>query len=294
MSERVGDAERPTPRLDDGSERHAIRLGFARGVAPSKWARRWAEAHRGGDAPALELVPLPVSGRVSEDLDIVLERVAPGSEPEGTAAEGPHGPAPTRHAVRLYTESLALVVAADHELAGAESAGRDALALVTLLGHPDHSPAWPDPEPWQDPSWAPKNAAAALELVATGLGAILLPLPLARHLSAKREHAVLPLLLDPPLPGTTIWASWATGRDAADIQQLVGIMRGRTARSGRPGAGDPTPTASESGEGSAGSRTRPRRAQGASAQPQAKKKALPKNSRGAQLAAARAKKRGRR
>ena len=191
MSERVGDAERPTPRLDDGSERHAIRLGFARGVAPSKWARRWAEAHRGGDAPALELVPLPVSGRVSEDLDIVLERVAPGSEPEGTAAEGPHGPAPTRHAVRLYTESLALVVAADHELAGAESAGRDALALVTLLGHPDHSPAWPDPEPWQDPSWAPKNAAAALELVATGLGAILLPLPLARHLSAKREHAVL-------------------------------------------------------------------------------------------------------
>lgn len=254
------------------SEHLALRLGFARGVAPSKWARRWAQA--GGSR--LELVPLPVDGRRIAGLDVVLERVAPGATPAGVGGESA-----SRHAVRLYAESIALVVAADHELAEEPEADAAALQLVKLLGHPDHAPQWPDPEPWQDPAWAPRDAAAALELVATGLGAILLPLPLARHLAAKRAHAVLPLRTDPPLPGTAIWASWEIARDAADVQQLIGVMRGRTARSGRPGASDP--------ETARTART-PRKT------PPAKKaaKALPKNSRGAQLAAARAKKRGRR
>ncbi|MBN9612700.1 MAG: hypothetical protein J0H64_04425, partial [Actinobacteria bacterium] len=204
-----GGPERLAPRLGNGSERPALRLGFARGVAPSKWARRWAES---GAVP-LELIPLPASGRRIDGLDVVLERVAPGAQPEGTGAqpegasaqpegtgaqpEGTEdggaegnrtgndraeGDGAERHAVRLYSESIALVVAADHELAGEESVDLDALQLVKLLAHPDHAPQWPEPEAWKDPSWAPADAAAALELVATGLGAILLPLPLARHL----------------------------------------------------------------------------------------------------------------
>lgn len=254
MSERTGDG---------------LRLGFARGVAPSKWARRWAES---GAAP-LELIPLPASGRRIDGLDVVLERVAPGAPPAGTEGEDPE-----RHAVRLYAESIALVVAADHELAGEATADREALELVTLLAHPDHAPQWPEPEAWQDPAWAPADAAAALELVATGLGAILLPLPLARHLASKLAHAVLPLRTDPPLPGTAIWASWAVERDAPDVQQLIGVLRGRTASSGRPSAADAAAAQAETSR-------RP-------ARPVAKKpaqKALPKNSRGAQLAAAKAK-----
>ena len=255
-------------RPGDDPEHLAVRLGFARGVAPSKWARRWEES----GAQPLELIPLPASGRRIDGLDVVLERVAPGAQPEGT-----EGDEPERHAVRLYSESVALVIPADHELAGDVAADREALELVTLLAHPDHAPQWPEPEAWKDPSWAPKDAAAALELVATGLGAILLPLPLARHLAAKRAHAVLPLRLDPPLPGTAIWASWAVERDAPDVQQLIGVLRGRTARSGRPSAADAAAAADA-----------PQRR----ARPAAKKpaqKALPKNSRGAQLAAAKAK-----
>lgn len=266
---------------DAGSPRTTLRLGFARGVAPSKWVRRWAEATAGMGAPRLEIVPLPIGGRWPRDLDVVLERVAPGADPVETTGE-----APSRHAVRLYTESLALVVPADHELAAADAADQDSLELVPLLAHPGHAPAWPAPQPWADPSWAPRDAAAALELVATGLGAILLPLPLARHLVSKRAHTVLPLRVDPPLPGTTIWASWAIDRDAADVQQLVGIMRGRTARSARPDAMSGQDPEAANGLGQRGAR----RSGGTNPQAISRpKKALPKNSRGAQLAAAKAK-----
>ncbi|MCB1274262.1 MAG: LysR family transcriptional regulator [Leucobacter sp.] len=249
----------------------ALRVGFARGVAPGKWARRWEEA----TGSRLELVPLPARG--THGFDLVLERVDPGALPQGA-----NSPEASRRAVRLYEESVAIVVAADHELADERRAGLDALQLVTLLAHPHHAPAWPAPEPWADPSWMPRDAAAALKLVASGAGAILLPLPLARHLSSKREHAVLPL--DAELPGTEIWASWAIERDAPDMQQLVGILRGRTARSGRGSAGT-----GQSANGQ-GQPERPNRA----AQPAAKKKPLPKHSRGAQLAAAKARKRGKR
>lgn len=272
----------------------ALRLGFARGVAPSKWARRWSVAV---PSVPLELVPLTHAGGVPPGeaaVDVSLERVTPGLRPAGSSA--PNGPAgagtgggdgdpPTRFAVRLYAEAVALVVSADHELASHTAIDREALELVTLLGHPGHVDAWPAAAPWQDPSWAPRNLAAALELVESGLGGILLPLPLARHVAKKRAHAVLPITGD-PLPGTEIWATWARERDAGDVQQLVGIMRGRTARSERPGAVAPGGQASAGGQkqtqvgaGKAGGKSGK-----ASKKPQP-----PKNSRGAQLAAAKEK-----
>lgn len=264
-----------------------MRLGFARGIAPSKWAKRWDDsAAQHGWAP-IELVPLPVHGRAEPghagdaEVDVTLERVGPGGRPAGTDG-GDAGAAPTRRAVRLYVEAVALVVPAGHELAEAPTVDWEALALVPLLSHPDHAAGWPEPRLWDDPSWAPRDAAAALDLVATGAGAILLPLPLARHLAGKRMHAVLPVVGapgEPALPGTEIWASWAIERDDADVQRLVGILRGRTARSGRNSA-EAAATAAErkpSARGKSGERSRDRKA------------GPPQNSRGAQLAAAREK-----
>lgn len=267
------------------SEHRPLRLGFARGMAPGKWAKRWQQAV----GEPLELVPLGVTyGRDRRPLadgpvDVMLERTRPGELPEGTT-----GPEPTRHAVRLYIEAVALVVAADHELAG--EAGIDAadLALVPLMDHGDHLPQWPAAEPAADPSWRPRNAAAALAVVATGAGAILLPLPLARQLSSRTEHAVLPVTGDTDLEGGVVWASWDLTRDASDVQQLAGIMRGRTARSSRTAAstGDGGGGTGASG-GTGAQRSKPKAARPATA---ASKKAGPKpGSRGAQLAAAKAK-----
>lgn len=276
-----------------------LTLGFARGVAPSKWAKRWADTAANAGAPegsgsrTLELVPLQVSGRPEPgcEPDVMLERVQPGERPAGTTERdddrGDRGRAGSRRAVRLYTEAVALVLAADHELAREASIDRATLELVGLLSHPDHAHAWPDPQPWDDPAWEPADAAAALELVASGLGAILLPLPLARHLAGKRTHAVLPLADDAELPGTEIWASWAVDRDDEDVQRLIGILRGRTARSGRSTASgstsvaQQTPAAGRKGDRSAhDGETSGRKTSGR------KKAGPPKNSRGAQLAAA--------
>lgn len=281
MSETQQDQGSALPGRDESGR--TIVLGFARGVAPGKWARRWAESAAVTKAPALEVVPLEVSGvpRAGTHVDVMLERVAPGARPVGTAASDAEGTAPAeRRAVRLYAEAVALVVPVDHPLAEEPAVDVESLALVSLLAHPDHVAAWPEPEPWADPAWAPADAAAALELVATGLGAILLPLPLARHLAGKRTHAVIPVTGEPNLPGTEIWASWGSDRDDADVQQLVGILRGRTARSGRSTASNE----SEAARGGDAAAAKQRRATPPPAV--TRKSSPPKNSRGAQLAAA--------
>lgn len=203
-----------------------LRLGFARGVSPGKWADRWARAVR--DQP-LELVPLPYGygTRAVDDqaqdpaqIDVLIERAAPGQRPGDS----------DRHAMLLYAEDVALVLSADHDLADQDRLAPDDLALVRLLDHTDHPDAWPEAAPWDDPSWKPQRLNAALDLVSTGAGAILLPSQLARHLAGKREHAVVPV---DGLEGSTVWATWAVDRDADDVQHLVGIMRGRTSRSSR-------------------------------------------------------------
>lgn len=226
------------------AEPQPLRLGFVPGVTPGKWARRWAEfASTGGGGARLELVPLGASGRAHADtgtgstdpvgstvaggpadavpVDVILERTDPSARPTGS-----DGSNPTRRAVRLYEEAVALVVAVDHEIAAQRTVDRETLELVQLLDHPDHQSVWPDAEPWTDERWAPTDAEAALDLVASGSAAILLPLPLARRLAGKRRHAVLTVDADPPLPGTEIWATWDVERDGADVQRLIGIFRG--------------------------------------------------------------------
>lgn len=256
-----------------------IRLGFARGIAPSKWARRWKAATPGRK---LELVPLevafgsPLEARNGEtvaaaaDCDVLIERTAPNGRP--AKSEGVDSP---RRAIRLYAESMALVVPVDHELAQQESVSLAEIAFVTLLDHPDHFPAWPAPQPWGDPEWMPKGPRAALSLVATGAGAILLPVPLARHLINKREHTVLPIRPEPgesPLDGPVVWAVWNVDRDDATVQHLAGILRGRTANSSR-----------ESAQEEAKSTARAPRVH---TQPKKQAPKLKPNSRGAQLQAA--------
>lgn len=256
-----------------------MRLGFARGTAPSKWAERW---HQATGSP-LELVPIEVAfGRgtagdpgAPHQVDAMIERTMPDERPIGA-----RDPEPDRHAIALYRERIALVVAKDHELAEQGRISLEDLSLVRLFDHAHHSPEWPAAEPWDDPSWKPADVRAALDLVATGAGAILMPQPLARHLSTKREHVVLPIGADADpetaeqLPGTIVWATWSLDRDASDVQQLAGIMRGRTARSSR-GTTDAEPA------------PQPRTQK--ATPPKKKQQDLKPGSRGAQLAAAREK-----
>nr|WP_125100806.1 LysR family transcriptional regulator substrate-binding protein [Leucobacter chromiireducens] len=245
-----------------------IQLGFARGIAPSKWAERWHTV----TGSQLDLVPVDIAyGRTaaSAACDVMLERALPGHRPAGSAE-----PDRTRHALRLYEETITLVVDADHALAKRESIALPALAQVHLLDHPEHPAEWPAAVAWEDPAWMPRDVQAALELVATGAGAILLPTLLARHLVDKKQHRMIPITGADTLPRTAVWATWELTRDAADVQQLVGVIRGRTARSSRSAAEPEQPAQA------------PKPAKKKPQQQPQKKKAGPKpGSRGAQLAA---------
>ncbi|MBL3698816.1 LysR family transcriptional regulator [Leucobacter luti] len=261
-----------TPAADPAAGSTPLRLGFARGIAPSTWAQRW-ETVTG--AP-LELAPVNVAfGRPAQlDCDVMLERALPDHRPAGSSGEDR-----TRHALRLYTETITLVVPADHELAKRESLALSKVADVHLLDHPFHPEAWPAAQPWADPSWTPRTVPDALALVATGAGAILLPTLLARHLVDKRQHAMIPVTDADELPRTAVWASWAVERDAPDVQQLIGVIRGRTARSSRSNT-----------ESADAAEAVPAKKRKAAAKPAKSSKPGPKpGSRGAQLAATRKK-----
>lgn len=279
-------AETPHPDAQrSDAQRSPLRVGFARGVAPAKWERRW----RAASARPLELVPLDLAfgetSGPSADVDVVIMRTGHGATPAGS-----EGSARTRHAIRLYTESVALVVAAGHELAKLPAVSPAELALVPLLDHPDHAAGWPAAEPWADPSWRPAGPRAALELVATGAGGILLPLPLARHLTRKREHAVLPVRAEAgeaELAGSTVWAVWPVDRDSADVQQLAGILRGRTARSSRANPAPNHAAAIDAAHDAPPPSGRTAQTRGKKSPTHSqKKRELNRKSRGAQLAAA--------
>lgn len=190
-----------------------LTLGFVRGTAPQKWARRWAE---GADRPPLTLVPILGLPPV-DSFTVVLERTDPGERPRGSEVDGP------RHAVRLYEEAVALVVPPEHPLSGAATVTREQLNDEYLLGYDGYPPSWPTP--------AATLPGDVLDLVAAGVGSVLLPLPLARHLARKREHVVVPV--EDGLDPSAIWATWARTDDGPVVQELIGVFRGRTARSSR-------------------------------------------------------------
>ncbi|MCW2288712.1 LysR substrate binding domain-containing protein [Leucobacter luti] len=258
-----------------------LRLGFARGIAPSTWAQRW-EVVSGN---ALELAPVNVAYGRSDTIecDVMLERTLPGLRPAGSET-----PNPTRHALRLYLESVTLVVPAEHDLAKLDAIALTELDSVPLIAHPFHPAEWPAPVPWNDPTWTPQSVPAALELVATGAGAIMLPTLLARHLTDKRKHSLVPVTGVDDLPLTSVWATWDIDRDAADVQQLVGVLRGRTARSSRTPDEAAAEAARRAAETKAQRAARKKAAQAAQ-QPQSKKAGPKPGSRGAQLAATRKK-----
>lgn len=210
-------------------EEDPLTLGFVRGVAPEKWARRWTSVRR---RRPLNLVPLPEIGDVDPaSTDMTLVRSWPGQAPSRS-----RGADRTRHAVQLYEEAVALVVSVHDEAAQLRSLSVDELALVSLIDHPWHDPSWPSPKPWKDPSWRPTSIAAALDIVTTGLGGILLPGPLARHLTRKRDHRIVHVSEGPSgerLPGSLVWATWEVARDSNEMQELIGVLRGRTVRSSR-------------------------------------------------------------
>lgn len=197
------------------SERLAI--GYVPGVQPDKWLTRWRE--RNPQAPvSARRVSAPRSDLAAaagdDGFDLIFFR-----EAEGAPRSAPDG----LLRVPLYTETMAVLAPKDHAITA-----YDSLTMADLDG-----------ERWLDPVDAITatldEVSAAVDLVASGAGLLVLPMPYARALS-RRD--VVERTLE-GVPATRMGVAWSSRREGDElIDEFVGIVRGRTAATTR-GAGEP-------------------------------------------------------
>ncbi|MFE5671065.1 LysR family transcriptional regulator substrate-binding protein [Agromyces sp. NPDC056523] len=189
----------------------ALRLRYVAGVSPAKWLRAWAD--RRPDLPLeAERVdePAQLDDLLAGEADLAFVRLP-------VDAEG-------LHVIPLWEEVATVVLPKDHPLADA-----DALQLADLADEP--------PAPQQD------DPAMTVELVAAGAGWAILPHSLAR-LHHRRDVVAIPMTDAAP---TRIALVWRVDRDDDDIQEFVGVVRGRTTRSSRGATGPSDAEPSEAG-----------------------------------------------
>ncbi|MFI5782996.1 LysR family substrate-binding domain-containing protein [Nocardia sp. NPDC051570] len=177
----------------------ALRVGYVPGVVVTRWGRVWAE--RFPDSP-LDLIGVPQAeqeaalreGRV----DMCFVRLP--IDREGM------------HAIPLYHESPVVVIPKDHPISLFEE-----VALADLSS-----------ERMQDA--ADIDALAdTIELVAAVGGAAIMPHSLARlH---HRRDLTFRRITD--APDTQIALAWPIDNAGETVEEFIGIVRGRTARSSR-------------------------------------------------------------
>lgn len=199
-----------------------LTLGYVPGATPAKWARIWAERH--AQIP-LELRPVaaadaPAAVRAGT-VDVALLR--PRADTAGLAV------------ISLYAETTVAVVPVDHVLTAV-----DEITAADLDGEPTLLPL-DDVVDWaQAPGvrieHRPETTKDAIELVAAGLGALIVPQSLAR-LHHRKDLTYRPIADAPTCP---VALAFPEGPQPELVEELIGIVRGRKAGSSR-GQGQPAP-----------------------------------------------------
>ncbi|MFE9826535.1 LysR family substrate-binding domain-containing protein [Streptomyces sp. NPDC005791] len=199
----------------------AFRLAYVPGVTPTKWVRIWNERLPG--------TPLALVG-------------VPAAEAAGLLRDGGADAGFVRlpvdrtdlSAIPLYTETTVVVIPKDHAATAVEEMAAEDLAEEIVL-HPLDDPLdWERP-PGRPAFERPATTADAVELVAAGVGLLVVPQSLAR-LHHRKDLTYRPLT---GVPESRIALSWPEEKTTDLVEEFIGIVRGRTVNStrGRP----PTP-----------------------------------------------------
>ncbi|EOM78233.1 LysR family transcriptional regulator [Rhodococcus rhodnii LMG 5362] len=147
-------------------------------------------------------------------------------------------------AIALYEEVSVVVVPKDHVATAADEVSLADLADDVLLRPADDVLDWPPEQRFSE--HAPASAAVAVDWVASGLGCVIVPLSLARlhHRSDLTYRTVT------DAPRSSVALAWLADRATDATEELVGIVRGRTANSSR-GRGAPAEARTRTGESDA-------------------------------------------
>lgn len=207
-----------------------LSLGYVPGVMPGKWLKRWEERY-GQVNPLLALALVEGAGLEALDhfADLVLLRV---DEEEAARDKGRY------HLIELYREQMVLVLPKEHLLTLLEQVSLEDLSEEFLIQGPQKLPNWEVVSASfskESSSRLPAQTQTtdALDLVAAGLGLMVLPLSLARFYHRK-DLTYRPLLGVEESPVALVWKRELRPEEQEEaIQDFVGITRGRTAQSQR-------------------------------------------------------------
>ncbi|GIG36993.1 LysR family substrate-binding domain-containing protein [Cellulomonas pakistanensis] len=194
-----------------------FRLLLVPGVVPASWVRTWRE--RVADVP-LELVHSPAA-----EAGAVLAR----GEADAALLRLPVD-RDVLSAIPLYVETTVVVLPKDHLLTALDEVAPEDLAEETLITPGDDVLRWADAP--GEPSLLPPPATTeeAVALVASGVGLLVVPQSLAR-LHHRKDLTYRPLT---DAPGSQAALAWLADRDGDPlVEELIGIVRGRTVNSSR-------------------------------------------------------------
>ena len=218
-----------------------LKVVFVPGLLPDKWFRRFDKRHGGaaqdtnrrdsrepqdlrrnprGERPvriASAIADDPLPYILHGQADVAFVRMDDRGR-EGVV-EDAEATGQSIHLIELYEEQPGVAVPKDNPIA--------LFPQVSLRDLGDEKIMWaPLPPHFRIDS---TDVRAALEVVAANVGVVIAPRPLLRVIN---KRGVKDVALSDGRP-TQLAMVWLQSRDNRDIQNLVGIVRGRTARSSR-------------------------------------------------------------
>lgn len=193
----------------------SFRLAYVPGVTPTKWVRIWNER-----LPDVPLTLIAVSA--AEAFDVL----------RGGGADAGFVRLPVDRtdlsAIPLYTETTVVVVPKDHVVAAVDAVSAEDLADDIVLHPLDDTLDWERP-PGRPANERPATTADAVELVAAGVGLLVVPQSLAR-LHHRKDLTYRPVT---DAPESRVALSWPQDATTDMVEDFIGIVRGRTVNSSR-------------------------------------------------------------
>jgi DNA-binding transcriptional LysR family regulator len=193
----------------------SLTVGYILGGTPAKWARNWAQRR-----PEVPLTLTAVDAADAADavrdgvVDVALLRLP--TDRSGLAV------------IPLYEETTVVVVPADHFLGAVDEVTAADLDTEPRLIPLDDVVDWPH-APGVPADHRPETTEAAMELVAAGLGVLIVPQSLARF-HHRKDLTYRPIT---DAPGCAVALAVVEGPQHELVEEFIGIVRGRKPGSSR-------------------------------------------------------------
>lgn len=200
----------------------SLTLGYVPGGTPAKWARIWAERHREVPLKLCAVTAAEAADAVrAGTVDVALLRLP--TDTSGLAV------------IPLYEETTVAVVPTDHVLTAA-----DTITAADLDGEPTLLPL-DNVVHWAGTHGAPvdhrpETTEEAMELVASGIGVLIVPQSLAR-LHHRKDLTYRPIA---DAPTCLVALVFPEGPQPELVEEFIGLVRGRRPGSSR-GQTQPVP-----------------------------------------------------